>query len=51
MKDRGKCLGYINKECSNCGRLRVEKWENGEEICEKCCVNQQTGDFEKDYDI
>jgi len=32
----GKILGYTDKECPNCGRLRVEKFECGKEICEKC---------------
>ena len=45
-KDRGKYIGYIDKECSNCKRNRVERWENGDEICEKCGWNQKT----KEYD-
>ena len=45
-KDRGKCLGYSNKECSNCGRVRVETWENGDKICEKSNWNQDTNEYE-----
>ncbi|EPB8173177.1 hypothetical protein ACRTAL_002353 [Clostridium perfringens] len=44
--DRGKCLGYTDEECINCGRLRVELFENGDEICEKCKFNQLTEEFE-----
>lgn len=36
----GKNLGYIDKDCKNCGRQRVEKFENGYEICEKCHYEQ-----------
>jgi hypothetical protein len=34
--DWGKCLGYTGKPCANCGRYRVERYENGHEICDKC---------------
>ncbi len=42
----GKCLGYIGKGCTQCGRARVEKYENGELICEKCGWNETTGQYE-----
>jgi len=45
-KYRGKILGYTDKECNNCGRLRVELWENGDRICEKCKWNQDTKEYE-----
>lgn len=32
----GKCLGYAARPCPNCGRLRLERYENGNEVCEKC---------------
>lgn len=32
----GKCLGYTGEECESCGRVRVEKYENGKTVCEKC---------------
>lgn len=35
-RDLGKYLGYVNKDCPNCGRHRVEGWSSGIEICEKC---------------
>lgn len=44
--ERGECLGYTEEECINCGRLRVELFENGDEVCEKCKFNQLTEDFE-----
>ncbi len=31
-----KYLGYSHTPCPNCGRLRVERWDDGSEICEKC---------------
>lgn len=45
-KEKGKCCYYIDKECINCGRLRVELFENGDEICERCKFNQLTEEFE-----
>lgn len=39
--DRGKYLGYSEKPCNNCGRVRVERYENGDEICEKCGWDQK----------
>ena len=32
----GECKGYMNKPCPKCGRYRLEYYENGQEICEKC---------------
>lgn len=51
MKDRGKCIGYTGDECDECGRVRVEAWENGDKICEKCGWNQDEKYYETDYDI
>lgn len=44
--ERGQCFGYIDKDCIKCGRTRVELFENGDEICEKCKFNQLTEEFE-----
>jgi len=41
----GKCLGYTGKPCPNCGRFRVERYENGKEICEKCEWCLQEGGY------
>ena len=39
----GKYLGYAETPCPNCGRLRLERYESGIEICEKCnwCPQEQ----------
>ena len=36
----GKCLGYTGTACPMCGRYRLELYENGKRVCEKCnwCV-------------
>lgn len=41
--DYGKCLGYSETPCPNCGRLRLEQYESGKDICEKCywCPQEQ----------
>lgn len=36
MSEYGKWLGYSSKPCPNCGRVRLERYENGKEVCEKC---------------
>ena len=51
MKGRGNWLGYTGEECSNCGRMRVEKWGNGHRICEKCDWNQDTDEYDPVPDI
>lgn len=40
MSGFGKCLGYRNTPCPNCGRYRLEHYSEGYDICEKCewCV-------------
>ena len=45
----GKCLGYIDMDCINCGRHRVEQYENGLKVCEKCGFNQDTKEHEDSY--
>lgn len=32
----GECLGYTGTPCPSCGRYRLERYENGNEVCEKC---------------
>lgn len=32
----GKRIGYSNTPCPNCGRYRLENYENGKQVCEKC---------------
>ena len=32
----GKYLGYGPEPCPECGRYRLERYENGKEVCEKC---------------
>jgi hypothetical protein len=39
--EKVKLIGYTGDECKNCGRVRVELWENGDKVCEKCNWNQQ----------
>lgn len=48
-KDRGEWLHYSPKECNNCGRLRVDVWENGDEICEKCNWDQDKNEYDTEY--
>lgn len=43
MQDLGKCLGYVEEPCPNCGRVRVERYSGGKHICEKCnwCIEDE----------
>lgn len=41
----GKCLGYTGKPCPNCGRVRLERYDNGKEVCEKCEWCPQEGRY------
>ena len=45
MAKLGKLLGYANYDCPNCGRHRVERYENGLEICDKCNWCIQTNSY------
>lgn len=49
-KKMGECEGYIKTSCPNCGRIRVEHWGCGKDICEKChwCI-QDKGYFINDF--
>lgn len=42
--------GYIDRQCPNCGRMRVEHWGCGKDICEKChwCI-QDNAYFINDF--
>lgn len=41
----GKCLGYSSVPCPNCGRYRLEQYENGKQVCEKCEWCPQDGEY------
>jgi uncharacterized OB-fold protein len=49
-KNRGKYIGYSGEKCTNCGRVRVEAWEDGSKICEKCNWNQDAKEYESNKD-
>lgn len=44
--DKGKLIGYSGEECKKCGRVRVELFENGDKICEKCGWNEVKEEYE-----
>jgi hypothetical protein len=46
IKTKGPLIGYTGEECTECGRLRVELWGNGDKICEKCNWNQDKKEYE-----
>ena len=53
MNAWNKYLGYSSKPCPNCGRYRLEHYENGKEVCEKCkwCPqNEAYIDLERIYE-
>jgi len=45
MRPIGELVGYTGEPCPNCGRLRVERYESGLEICEKCNWCEQTKSY------
>lgn len=47
----GKCLGYDREPCPNCGRLRLENYENGKQVCEKCMWCPQDNEYKSERDI
>lgn len=49
-KKMGELIGYTGKPCIRCGRCRVEKFNTGIEVCEKCGADQKTGEcYENEY--
>lgn len=50
MRSIGKLVGYTGNKCPNCGRLRVERYESGLEICEKCNWCEQTKSYWLDWE-
>lgn len=40
-----KTIEYVNNECVKCGRVRVELYENGHLICEKCNWNHTIKEY------
>lgn len=50
MRSIGKLVGYTGNHCPNCGRLRVERYESGLEICEKCNWCEQTKSYWLDWE-
>lgn len=45
QEEKGKLIGYDSEPCCNCGRVRVEEYDNGPLICEKCGTDQETGEL------
>ena len=43
-KSMGTNEGYLGIECPKCGRVRVEHWGCGKDICEKChwCIQDNS---------
>lgn len=48
--DFGKLLGYDNEPCPNCGRLRLENYENSKQVCEKCLWCPQDDEYKLEID-
>lgn len=43
-------LHYVDMDCPKCSRHRVELWNNGKHICEKClwCIEDNAYKWELD---
>lgn len=41
--------GYTGDACTKCGRVRVERCNNGKRICEKCAWDQDAGEYCGEY--
>lgn len=50
LGELGEYEGYIEEDCENCGRHRVEHFSGGFDICEKCnwCKQLKTYILETD---
>lgn len=51
MSKFGDCEGYISEKCEYCGRVRVEHYSNGVDICEKCRWCKQLQNFVTDDEL
>lgn len=49
--EEAKLIGYTGDTCKNCKRVRVELWDNGNKICEKCFWDQDKNEYYFSYDI
>lgn len=38
-------IRYVDMNCANCGRRRVEQLANGKIVCEKCSWDKFAGDY------
>ena len=47
LKLLSKPIKYSNQNCVKCARLRVELYENGHLICEKCDWNHSTSEYKE----
>lgn len=45
MSEWGYSIKYTGNRCPNCGRVRLELYENGKEVCEKCEWCPQEGRY------
>ena len=48
-KEYLRAIKYTGDECPHCKRIRVELFENGKKICEKCSYNFDTNEFESEH--
>ena len=46
--NKDKCIGYTPDPCINCGRTRVELYESGMRVCEKCDFDQNAKSYVDD---
>lgn len=49
MSKLGVNLGYVDGECPNCGRYRVELYSSNKRVCEKCNWCIEEGDYYYPY--
>lgn len=40
-----KPIKYVSQQCDKCERVRVEVYDNGHLICEKCNWNHTTNEY------
>lgn len=51
MRKYGDCEGYNGNACSQCGRVRVEHYSGGFDICEKCLWCEQLNNYVDEDDL